>query len=123
LVRGECVLCIDKDNSNIAPSNLFLCPSQKERGLIQSGAVDWPKSSNLSAYRSNGYNRPDVIVVLHEWKNGKRPGRGSGKHMITRHPQADEIIKRRRAGASLADLAKAFETAKSAMAETIRSRL
>lgn len=121
LIRGEVVICIDRNNDNFAPENLFICPNPREFGLISNGAVEWPTASNLAAYRSSGYERPNVILVLHEWENGRRKG-GKGK-WITRHPQADEIIKRRQAGASLRELAEAFDTALSAMAQTVKKRL
>jgi len=121
LVRGEVVLCLDKDHENMSPNNFFLCPSFKEAGFILSGVVEWPKSSNLNQYRDSGYIRPSVNIVLHEWENGKRLG-GKSRH-ITRHPQADEIIKRRKAGATVKELAKAFDTSNSNMAEVIRQRL
>ena len=74
------------------------------------------------SYRERGYSRPDVIVVLHEWDNDRRQNPES-KRYITRHPHADEIIKRRRAGASVRELAKDFGTSMSTMAQTIRNRL
>jgi hypothetical protein len=59
------------------------------------------------------------VIVLREWTNGKRKN-PQGNRFISRHPQADEIIKRRRAGASVRDLARDFGTS---MAQTIRTRL
>jgi hypothetical protein len=121
VARGEAILCIDGDNENLAPDNLFICPNMREMGLINAGTVEWPTTSNLQEYRVAGYVRPQVIMVLHEWEAGKRMGK-SGK-MITRHPQADEIIKRRKAGASVRQLSIDFGTALSTMAQTIRTRL
>ena len=121
LRRGEVVLCLDGNNANMAPGNLFLCPSLSEHGLIRCGAVEWPAASNLRSYRVSGYIRPRVIIVLHEWENGRRPGKRG--YPIKRHPQADEIIKRREAGATIRQLAEAFETAPSSMADTVRNRL
>ena len=108
LVRGEVLVTLDRNNLNLDPDNLFLCPSMSEWGLIAAGAVEWPSGSNLKAYREQGYERPNVILTVHEWERGRRPGKG-GK-WIKRHPQADEIIKRRRAGASIRTLAKDFGT-------------
>jgi hypothetical protein len=122
LKRNEVVICLDGNNDNHAPANLFLLPNQKEFGLLKMGAVPWPEASNLRSYRARGYIRPDVIVVLHEWENDKRLNPKS-KRYITRHPQADEIIMRRRAGASVRQLAKDFGTSMSTMAQTIRNRL
>ena len=122
LRRGEVVICLDRNNDNWAESNLFICPSQKEFGFIRQGAVPWPEMSNLEVYRASGYQRPEIIVVVYEWENGKRLGAG-GRRTISRHPQADEIIKRRRAGASIRDLAKAFGSSSSAMRETLVFRL
>jgi len=121
VARGEAILCIDGDNENLTPDNLFICPNMREMGLINAGTVEWPTTSNLQEYRVAGYVRPQVIMVLHEWEAGKRMGE-SGK-MITRHPQADEIIKRRKAGASVRQLSIDFGTALSTMAQTIRTRL
>ena len=119
--RGEVVLCLDGNNDNLNPDNLFLCPNQSESGMIRNGAVAWPTASNLADYRAKGYTRPDVLITLHEWEHGRR--RGPNNYPITRHPQADEIIKRRRAGATLRMLAKDFSTSLSAMAQTVRTRL
>ncbi len=119
--RGEIVMCIDENNDNMHPRNLFLCPNMTEFGMIRSGAVAWPSASNLKDYRAKGYTRPDVLITLHEWEHGRRLG--PNNYPITRHPQADEIIKRRRAGASLRVLAKDFNTCLSSMAETVRNRL
>ena len=121
IVRGELVICIDGNNDNIVATNLFICPDYTEFGLLKSGAVEWPSASNLETYRVNGYQRPDVIVTVHEWEHGRRPGKG-GK-WIKRHPQADEIIERRRAGATVRQLAEAFGSCVSAMAHTVRNRL
>ena len=120
--RGEVVLCIDGNNENLAPSNLFLLPNQTEFGLLRSGAWEWPTTSNLDDFKINGYRRPDVRVVLHEWENGQRRSSEWGKP-ITRHPQADEIIKRRRAGATVRQLSEAFGTSFSNMANIVRNRL
>jgi len=122
LKRNEVVICLDGNNDNHAPANLFLLPNQKEFGLLKAGSVPWPAESNLRSYRDRGYSRPDVIVVLHEWENDRRQNAES-KRYITRHPHADEIIKRRRAGASVRQLAKDFGTSMSTMAQTIRNRL
>lgn len=122
LERNEVVICLDGNNDNHAPANLFLLPSQKEFGLLKMGAVPWPEASNLRSYCARGYIRPDVIVVLHKRENDKRLNPKS-KRYITRHPQAEEIIKRRRAGASVRQLAKDFGTSMSTMAQTIRNRL
>jgi hypothetical protein len=121
LRRGEVVICLDGNNANFDPSNLFICPNMRENGLIQSGAVEWPSKSNLEDYRVSGYIRPSVILTLHEWENNKRPGQ-KGK-WISRHPQADEIIKRRKAGATVRELAKEFGQSVSTMAATVRTRL
>ena len=120
--RGEVILCIDRDNSNFAPENLFLCPDRKEFGLIRSGATEWPRASNLKAMRAGNYVRPNVIVTIHEWESGKRRETPNGKP-ITRHPQADEIIARRRAGATLRELAKEFGCGVSSMATALKRRL
>jgi len=120
LVRGEVVLCIDKNPRNIDARNLFLCPNQSEAGLIKVGAVEWPKASNLQGYRSTGYIRPDVVLVLHDWDHPKPQRRGK---LASRHPQADEIIKRRMAGATVQQLAEAFGMSKSGMAGVVRNRL
>ncbi|MGA1809343.1 HNH endonuclease [Sphingobium sp. WW5] len=122
LERNEVVICLDGDNDNHAPANLFLLPDQKEFGLLKMGSVPWPAESNLRSYRDRGYIRPDVIVVLHEWENERRQNPKT-KRYIKRHPHADEIIKRRRAGASVRQLAKDFGTSMSTMAQTIRNRL
>lgn len=122
LRRGEVVVCLDGDNSNLSPSNLFLCPNQTEWGRLREGAVQWPIESNLKGYRSKGYIRPDVILVLHHWENGKRRNEAMNR-FITRHPQADEIIKRRKAGATLRQLAADFGVSVSTMGETLRTRL
>lgn len=122
LIRGEIVICVDQDNENLSPSNLFLCPNQSEFGLIRQGAVEWPQSSNLESYRVGGYTRPDVRIVLHQWENGQRRESVNGK-AITRHPQADEIIKRRKAGATARQLAAEFSTNLSNMASILRRRL
>lgn len=121
LVRGEVLICLDRDNLNLSPANLFLCPSMTEWGMISAGAVEWPTGSNLKAYRERGYERPNVIITIHEWEGGRRPGKG-GK-WIKRHPQADEIIKRRSAGASIRTLAKDFGAVLSTMAQTVKHRL
>lgn len=120
--RGEVVLCIDGNNNNFAPENLYILPSQKEFGMVKAGTLPWPTESNLNSYKERGYVRPDVVIVLHEWTNGKRKN-AQGNRLISRHPQADEIIKRRRAGASVRDLARDFGTSMSTMAQTIRTRL
>ena len=120
--RGEVILCLDRDNTNLSPENLFFIPSLKELGLIMTGAVEWPKASNLKQMRNAKYIRPDVIILLHEWEDGKRRESTRGKP-ITRHPQADEIIKRRRAGATARELAVEFETNLSSMAAILRRRL
>lgn len=122
LERNEVVICLDGNNDNHAPTNLFLLPNQIEFGLLKTGAVPWPTESNLRSYRGRGYVRPDVIVILHEWDNDRRQNPTSGRY-IKRHPQADEIIKRRRAGATVRQLAKDFGTSMSTMAQTIRNRL
>lgn len=122
LARGEVVLCIDGNNLNHAPKNLFLCPSQKEYSMIRSGAVEFPTESNLQQYRTRGYVRPPVIIVLHEWENGQRRESKKGRP-ITRHPQADEIIKRRKAGATITQLCDAFGESTTVMANTLRRRL
>lgn len=122
LKRGEAVICLDGDNLNMDPSNLFLCPNRSESGLIIAGSVEWPASSNLSNYKESGYVRPSVLITLHDWKNGERRTSKNGKP-ITRHPQADEIIKRRLAGASIRTLAKEFENSLSTMAKTVKNRL
>jgi hypothetical protein len=120
--RGEVIMCIDEKHENLSPDNLFICPNQKEYGLIRMGAVKWPAASNLAQFRLAGYQRPDVIIVLHEWEQGRRLNQVS-KRRITRHPQADEIIERRKAGASLRDLAAGFETSTSTMNEILKTRL
>lgn len=120
--RGEVVLCIDGNNDNFAAENLYMLPSQKEFGLVKMGTLPWPTESNLATYRERGYVRPDVVIVLHEWTNGKRMNAKGNRH-IRRHPQADEIIIRRRAGASVRDLARDFGTSMSTMAATLRNRL
>lgn len=122
LVRGECIICLDGDNLNMAPENMFLCPNKSEIGLIQAGTVEWPTASNLTDYRVSNYVRPSVILTLHEWTDGKRRTSGMGRP-ITRHPQADEIIKRRKAGASLRTLAAEFDYSMSTMSKTLRTRL
>lgn len=122
LNRGEVVICIDGDNDNVSPDNLFLCPNQKEFGFLKSGTVEWPSSSNLQDYRAGGYTRPNVIITLHDWENGKRRESERGKP-ITRHPQADEIIKRRKAGATARELAIEFSTNLSSMANILKRRL
>lgn len=120
--RGEVILCIDRNNENLSPENLFFCPSMTEYSLIRSGAVEWPTTSNLKAMRVSGYVRPDVILTLHAWENGQRRENDKGKP-ITRHPQADEIITRRKAGASVRVLAKEFGYSESNMASILRKRL
>lgn len=122
LIRGECIICLDGDNSNMNPDNLFLCPNLSELGLIQSGAVEWPTASNLKSFQISGYERPSVILTLHEWVNGQRRTSKRGKP-ITRHPQADEIIKRRRAGAPSRVLAKEFGCTMGTMTQTLKKRL
>lgn len=122
LARGEFVICLDGDNDNIAPENLFLCPNPKEYGLVRGGSVEWPAGSNLKQMRVGNYVRPDVIITLHEWENGTRRIHERGKP-ISRHPQADEIIKRRKAGASVKELAEEFSTNLSNMADILRRRL
>ncbi|CAB5222761.1 hypothetical protein UFOVP368_31 [uncultured Caudovirales phage] len=120
--RGELVICLDRNNENMVPANLFLVPSQKEWGFIRNGAVEWPSESNLTHLRSKPYVRPDVILTLHEWENGKRRESDKGKP-ITRHPQADEIIKRRKAGASVRELADEFGGSFSQMSVILKKRL
>lgn len=122
IARGEVIICIDRNNENISPKNLFMLPNFSELGLLMAGVVEWPAASNLQEYRVSGYRRPEVRVVLHEWENGRRRDSDKGKP-ITRHPQADEIIKRRRAGATARQLSAAFDTALSTMAHILRSRL
>jgi hypothetical protein len=122
LVRGEVVICINRDNDDYDPANLFLCPNQSEWGLIRAGIVEWPAASNLADYRQAGYTRPNVILTLHEWESGQRRNGPHGR-AITRHPQADEIIKRRLAGATSRELAHEFGTNQSNMANILRNRL
>lgn len=122
MMRGEVVICIDSNHKNLDPGNLFIFPNLKEHGLAQGGAIEWPTRSNLQDYRVYGYIRPDVIIILHEWEQGKRKSTKSHR-MISRHPQAEEIIKRRQAGASQRELAAEFGCSLSGMAETIKNRL
>lgn len=123
LQRGEVILCIDKDHKNLSPENLFLCPNYREFGMINSSSVEWPQESNLKNYREIGYVRPNVILFLHEWENSKRPANSKNAKFFTRHPQADEIIKRRKAGATLRDLASAFGMSTSGMFHVLKERL
>lgn len=120
LERGEVVLCLDKNHENINPENLFLCPSYREYGLINSSVVEWPQESNLARFRDIGYVRPNVILFLHDWET---PRHASNGRLFTRHPQADEIVKRRLAGASVRQLASAFGMSNSGMANVVRNRL
>ena len=120
LERGEVVLCLDKNHENIQPENLFLCPNFREFGLINSSVVEWPTESNLAKYRDIGYVRPNVILFLHDWET---PRHASNGRLFTRHPQADEIVKRRMAGASLRQLAVAFGMSNSGMQNVIKNRL
>lgn len=121
LRRGEVTVCLDGNNDNHDPANLYLCPNNREWALLRNGVVAWPSESNLRQYRERGYVRPDVILVLHEWENGVRMLPSGSR--VTRHPQADEIIKRRRAGATVKQLAAAFGCAHSSMAATLKRRL
>jgi hypothetical protein len=120
LQRGEVVLCLDKDNNNHDPKNLYLCPNMKEFGLINSSVVEWPEVSNLSQYRDFGYTRPIVILVLQNWENPRYSTNGK---RFTQHPQADEIIKRRISGASVRELARTFGMSVSGMANVVKNRL
>jgi hypothetical protein len=120
LYRGEAVLCLDENRGNHKPENLFLCPNFKELGLINSSVVEWPRESNLKQYRVHGYTRPDVVLFLHDWET---PRHSTNGRLFTRHPHAEEIIKRRRAGASVRELAKDFGMSSSGMANVVRSRL
>lgn len=122
LVRGEVVICINGDNQDWRPENLFICPTVSAWSLIRNGAAEWPSASNLEEYRERGYVPTPVRIVLHEWENGQRRSAKSGRP-IHRHPQADEIIKRRMAGASIRVLAAEFESSESAMGYALKHRL
>ncbi len=120
--RGEVVVCIDGDNDNHAPGISTCCPARRNSGFSRAAPCPGRLNPISAATRKRGYVRPDVVIVLQEWTNGKRKN-PQGNRFISRHPQADEIIKRRRAGASVRDLAGDFGTSMSAMAQTIRTRL
>jgi endogenous inhibitor of DNA gyrase (YacG/DUF329 family) len=122
LKRLEVVICLDRNNDNIDPANLFLLPNMREWGLLRMGVVDWPTESNLQDMRTRPYVRPNVVLTLHAWENGERRENARGKP-ISRHPQADEIIERRKAGATIAELAVEFGCKESAMAATLKKRL
>ena len=123
LRRGEAVVCLNRDNDDFRPENLYICPTIQELRFLFAAAVEWPTESNLQTYRVSGYTRPNVKVVLHEWENGQRSVHAKGKP-ITRHPQADEIIERRKAGATLSELMKAFGyKSYSGMARVLTDRL
>ena len=121
--RGEVVFCIDRNNNNLDPANLFLCSGQKEYGFYREGTLPWPERSNLLSHQEGAYQCPEIAVVLHEWLNGFRDNGAFRGKKIRRHPQAEEIIARRRAGASIRDLAAAFNSSLSNMATTIKTRL
>ena len=122
LVRGEVVICINGDNQDWRPENLFICPTMSAWSLIRNGAAEWPTAGNLEQYRERGYVPTPVRIALHEWGSGQRRASEHGRP-IRRHPQADEIIKRRMAGASVRVLAEEFDTSKSAMEYAIKHRL
>ena len=122
LVRNEVVVCIDGNHANLDPGNLFLLPDQREFGFLKVGAIPWPEKSNLEDWKVGGYVMPEVAVVVHEWEDGIRRSPDTGRK-ITRHPQADEIIARRKARASLRELAEAFGNSVSTMRETLDRRL
>ena len=121
LVRGESVLCLDFNHNNWDARNLFIVPNATERGRLTSGGAVWPSEGNLQRYATQGYAPPPTRVVIHEWVNGKRFGKG--KRLIHRHPHADEIIKRCEAGASVTELAEAFDNSKKQIWRALKANL
>lgn len=47
--RGEVVIAINRDKTDVRPENLFVCGSMSEYARMRSGSLAWPEVSNIVA--------------------------------------------------------------------------